>query len=100
MNPQLLELALKKQRLQLQCAAQREALAVAGVALAPVFALADGVRAGARWVARHPEWLAGIVVALLVIRPRAVFRWARRGFFGWQLWRRVRAWRPAATFGR
>ena len=98
MNPRLVELALEKQRLQLQSAAQREALVAAAAGLAPVFAVADGVRDGARWLVRHPEWLAGGIVALLVARPRVVLRWVRRSFFAWQLWRKVGEWRPAGRF--
>lgn len=98
MSPRFLELALRKQRLQLQSAAQREALVAAAAGLAPVFAVADGVRDGAHWLNRHPEWLAGGIVALLVARPRAVLRWARRGFFAWQLWRKVGEWRSSPAF--
>jgi len=96
-SPRFVELALRKQRLQLQSAAQRNALVAAAAGLAPVFAIADGVRDGARWLARHPEWLAGGIVTLLVARPRAVLRWARRGFFAWQLWRKVGEWRAHAS---
>ena len=31
-------------------------------------------------------------VALLVARPRAVWRWARRGLMVWQTWRHSREW--------
>jgi hypothetical protein len=47
-------------------------------------------RCGWHWAKAHPEWLAGIGVALLVARPRAFFRWAKRGFFAWQSLRRLR----------
>ena len=98
MSSGLLELALRKQRLQLQSAAQRDALLVAASGLAPVFAVADGVRDGARWLARHPSWLVGGLVAVLVARPRFVLRWARRSFFAWQLWRKVSEWRATQPF--
>jgi hypothetical protein len=61
-------------------------------------AAVDVVREGARWLGRHPEWLVGTAVALLVARPRLLLRWARRGFFAWQVWRKVREWRPAPVF--
>lgn len=90
MNPRLLALALKKQRLQWEIAAQREQLARYGSGLAPAFGAADRVRDGARWLRRHPEAVAAGIAALVAVRPRVAWRWARRGFFAWQAWRRVR----------
>ena len=90
MNPKNVELALKRQRLQLQAAAQRVMIMQAIESAAPAFGAAEKVRAGWRWAKTHPEWLAGIGVALLVARPRAFFRWAKRGFFAWQSLRRLR----------
>lgn len=90
MNPKIVELALKKQRLQLQAAAQRVMIMQVLESAAPAFGAAEKVRSGLRWAKAHPEWLAGIGVALVVARPRAFFRWAKRGFFVWQSLRRLR----------
>jgi hypothetical protein len=90
MNPKIVELALKKQRLQLQVAAQRVMIMQAFESASPAFGVAEKVRSGVRWAKSHPEWLAGIGVALLVARPRAFFRWAKRGFFVWRSLRRLR----------
>ncbi len=90
MNPKIVELALKKQRLQLQAAAQRVMIMQALESASPAFGVAEKVRTGMRWIKSHPEWLAGIGVALLVARPRAFFRWAKRGFFVWRSLRRLR----------
>ena len=89
MNPKNVELALKRQRLQLQAAAQRVMIMQALESAAPAFGAAEKVRSGLRWAKAHPEWLAGIGVALLVARPRAFFRWAKRGFFIWRSLRRL-----------
>ena len=91
MNPRLLELALKKQRLRLKAAGQRVLSLHALESASPAFGLADKAGAAWHWAKAHPEWLAGAGVALLVARPRAFFRWARRGFFAWQSLRRLRA---------
>lgn len=90
MNPRIVELALKKQRLQLQAATQRVRILHALESASPAFGAAEKVQAALRWAKAHPEWLAGIGVALLVARPRAFFRWAKRGFFFWQSLRRLR----------
>lgn len=92
MNPCLLELALKKQRLQLRSAQLRADFAADAAAFAPLFTAGDRVRNGARWLKSHPEVAVGTGVALLVARPRALMRWARRGLFAWQATRRVRLW--------
>lgn len=90
MNPKVVELALKKQRLQLKAAAQRVMILQALESASPAFTAAERIRAGLRWARSHPEWVAGIAVALIVARPRAFIRWARRGFFVWQSLRRLR----------
>ena len=90
MTPKRVELALKKQRLQLQSAAQRIMILQAIESASPAFGAADKVGEAWRWAKTHPEWLAGIGVALLIARPRAFFRWARRGFFAWRALRTLR----------
>lgn len=91
MNQKFIELALKKQRLQLQAAAQRVMILRALESATPAFGVAEKVRTGWRWAKGHPEWLAGIGVALLVARPRAMWRWAGRSFLAWRALRRLRS---------
>lgn len=90
MNRKFIELALKRQRLQLQAAAQRVMILQALESATPAFGAADKLRAGWRWAKGHPEWLAGIGVALLVARPRTVWRWAGRSFLAWRALHRLR----------
>ena len=90
MNPKIVELALKKQRLQLQAAAQRVKIMRALESTGPALGVAEKFRTGWRWAKSHPEWLVGIGVALIVARPRIVFRWARRSFIVWRTLRRLR----------
>jgi hypothetical protein len=90
-----IELALEKQRLRLEIAAQRQALAEYTEGLKPAFEAVDQVRAGFRWLSRHPEAVAGGVTVLVVARPRTLrffWRWTRRGFFAWRLWRESGRW--------
>jgi len=90
MNPRIVELALKKQRLHLQAAAQRVRILHAIQSVSPAFGVADKARAAVGWAKANPEVLVGAGVVLLVARPRVLFRWAKRGFFLWQGLRRLR----------
>jgi hypothetical protein len=91
MAPRIIELALKKQRLQLQAAAQRVRILHAIESASPAFGAADKLRAGLCWARAHPEVLVGTGIVLLVARPRLLFRWAQRGFFVWEGLRRLRS---------
>lgn len=91
MNSQYrLELALKKQRLQFRCVEQRRELAQDLMPLLPVFAFAETVRNGTRWVREHPAISVGVLVAIFVAKPRFALRWARRAWLAWQGWRKLR----------
>ena len=83
------ELALRKQRLQFKSTALRRDLAHDINGIAPVFRVAERVRAGIVWLRANPLLVGGVVVALVVVRPKASWRWARRGFIAWQAWRRL-----------
>lgn len=90
MTPRQIELALKKQRLQMRSAVLREQLSRYATMARPAFAFADRGRATWRWLRRHPIIPVAISVALLVARPYAALRWAQRGFLAWQAVRKVR----------
>ncbi|MRR52376.1 MAG: hypothetical protein EG825_15965 [Rhodocyclaceae bacterium] len=90
MSPRQLELALKKQRLQLQIVSQREALALHVAGLQPVFTAADQAQRATHWLRRNPETLVAVAVAVLVARPKVVWRWLGRGVLAWRAWARLR----------
>jgi hypothetical protein len=92
MNSRVLELALKKQRLQFKSDSLREQWCGHARGLAPAFGVADQVRTGYVWLRRHPEVLLGTGVAIAVARPRIAWRWLRRGFVAWQFWRNAQRW--------
>jgi hypothetical protein len=100
MNSRQIELALSKQRLQLKSAALRDEFAAHAVVFAPLFAAGDKVHDGARWLRRNPEVAVAAGVALLVARPRSLFRWARRSVVAWQAWSRLNAWLDARRGAR
>lgn len=90
MNSVTLELALKKQRLLIAGESLRADFSRHAAGLAPAFAGADIAVEGFRWARRNPQFVIAAGVALLVARPKRVWRWARRGFIGWQAWRKLR----------
>jgi len=92
MNGQLLALALKKQRLQLNSEAQRAEWVACAAAVKPLCAGVDRLREAGGWLRRHPELLVGGVVVLAVARPRTVFRWLRRSFVAFRFVRRLNGW--------
>lgn len=94
-----IDLALMRQRLQHEAGMQRQALAAHAAGLRPLFEVADGVHAGARWVRRHPEAVAGGVAVLAAASSRTrrfLWRWARRSFIAWKLWRESERWLVAS----
>jgi hypothetical protein len=62
MNPELVELALRKQRLQLRSADERDALVRHAQAFTPVFRGVDRVVDGVRWARDKAPILSGIGV--------------------------------------
>lgn len=89
MNPKVVELALRKQRLQMQAERQREDLARRLEGIEPVLDLADRARDGLAWARGHAPLLTGVAVFVLVSRPRLVWRLAKRAWLGWALWQRA-----------
>jgi hypothetical protein len=58
--------------------------------LIPTLARVDRVRDAVWWLRQRP-WLVGAGVATAVaLRPSRAWRWFRRGWSLWRLWRRLR----------
>lgn len=81
----LLDLALKKQRLLMASAAQREQLALHAAGVQPLFSGADKVVTGLLWLRQHPLLIAASSAAVFILRPRFLVRLATRGYSTWQL---------------
>lgn len=95
MSLRKIELALKKQRLQMRSATLRRNFADHALALQPVCNLADRGREVLCWLRRHPALPVAVFVALLVARPRALLRLAQRGWLVWLALRKLRNFLPA-----
>jgi hypothetical protein len=83
------QLQARREQLRLRSAELRIGIGRDAQVLAGPLALADQVRAGARWVREHPALPVGVLVALAVLRPRRALRWGSRVWRGWRLWRRA-----------
>ncbi len=96
-----IELALQKQRLQIESANLRTEFSRHASGLVPLLAVADHLQAGTRWLGRHPEIIAMAVTLLAAAGSgprRFLWRWVRRGFVVWRLWRNRDRWIKAANF--
>jgi hypothetical protein len=89
MNAKLLELALRKQRLQIESDRLRAQWQGHAQGLAPALGIVDRTRTGLHWLRRHPAVPVGIGVAVAVAKPRFLWRWAKRALLAWQFWRRA-----------
>jgi hypothetical protein len=82
------EYALKKQRLQLESDQLRGQMSGYAQGLKPACHTVDLFADGVRCLARRPLVPVAIAVAVVVSRPRMLWRWARRAYSGWSMWRR------------
>lgn len=99
MDDRLIELYVQRGRLRERIAVQRTQLAHELAPLGNALQLVDRGRAVLRqagqWLITHPAVVSVLVVAVLVWRPRAVFRSLRWGYSAWRSWTRLRAWMHA-----
>lgn len=92
MNRKLARLAQQRQVLLEQCAQQRATLTQAAAPWRNTLAQADKGVAALRYLRSHPIWFAGgggLLLALL--GPGRVWRWLGRGWFGLQMYNRLRS---------
>lgn len=90
MQQRLIELQQQRGRLLERIASQRALLGRQSQPMTRVLHLGDRVGEMAaqckRTALEHPVAVAVLVGAVVVLRPRTVLRWARRGFFAWRSW--------------
>lgn len=94
MNRRLEELLLQRGRLQERITTQRYFLRREIIPVRDALANVDRgiarINAVGQYLKKHPALVAIGVAALLVVKSRRVFQWAKRGFFVWQSWRALR----------
>ena len=93
MNPQALQshvdLALRKQRLQLRAAEQRAVALAQLERIESLLGVVDHARDVAHGLRREAPLLAAGAVVVLLVRPRLALRVARRAWVGWMLYRKL-----------
>ncbi len=90
MNKKQRKLAEKRERLVAQISAQRVTLAQNFETWRMPLAFVDQGLSALRKLGRHPEWIAGVVVLLVVIKPKHVLKWFGRGWGTWQIINKLR----------
>ncbi len=95
MQQRLIELQQQRGRLLERIAHQRNALGQQTEPVVRVLHLGDRVadmaRECKRTIIENPLTTAAVVGAVVVMRPRALLRWAQRGFLAWRSWNTVRS---------
>jgi hypothetical protein len=82
-------LALRQQVLRLRSTELRGRLAADAAVLQPPLALADRVQEGWRWLRANPAAPVAALVVVAVLRPRRVWRWGWKLWWGWRTLRRL-----------
>lgn len=95
MQQRLIELQLQRGRLLERIAHQRDALGQQTEPVVRVLQVGDRVadiaRECKRIVVENPLTTAAVLGAMVVMGPRAVLRWAQRGFLAWRSWNTLRS---------
>lgn len=94
MTNRQIELALKRGRLLERIASQRATLAAQAVPIGRALEKTDRAiavgRAGIDYVKHHPGQVGAAVAILAILQPKRVWRWGRRAFVAWGIWKKVR----------
>ncbi len=93
MQNRLIELHQQRGRLIERITLQRSTLSRQLVPLQGAFNWSDrishAVQDGKAFVQRHPLGLGAAVLAVVLLKPRTLWRWTQRGLVAWRTWRSV-----------
>lgn len=90
MNQQLIDIALKRERLLERIDAQRTRLAGSTDGLRALCAGGDRALAVGRKIRDNPQWVLLAALALALLKPRRAWKLAKAGLFVWRAWAAVR----------
>lgn len=91
MNPNKLQ--LRQQHLLIRSTVLRLQLRGQLDSLQGPAALADQVKTGLVWLYQHPQWPAGVLALLLILKPRRALAWTGKLWWLWRSARVLRRWR-------
>lgn len=91
MNPN--ELQLRQQRLLIRSTELRLQLRGHLQSLQRPAAVADQFKASLVWLYQHPQWPAGALALLLILKPRRALAWTGKLWWLWKSARLLRHWR-------
>lgn len=89
MNPTIVDLALKKQRLQIRAEQQRADMLARLRGVESVLDLVDHARDGVRGLRDQVPLLSAAVLLFVVLKPRLALRLVRRAWLGWMIYRKL-----------
>ena len=90
MNPRQVELALRKQKLQLRAEAQRADITQRLAGIDGALDRVDSLRDHLAWAKDKIPVLSVALIVVLAAKPRLTLRLAKRAWVGWLLVRQVR----------
>ncbi|ENO84939.1 YqjK family protein [Thauera linaloolentis] len=90
MDPRLVDIALRKQRLQLRAEAQRKDMVYRLSGIDAALGRIDAVRGHLSWAKGKAPLLSIGVLTILALKPRLALRVAKRAWLGWLLLRQTR----------
>lgn len=90
MHPRLVDIALRKQRLQLRAESQREDMASRLSGIEAALDRLDAAREHLSWAKEKAPLLSIGLLTVLALKPRLALRLARRAWLGWLLLQRTR----------
>ena len=96
MNPHQIDLALRKQRLQMRADAQRTDLTRRLAGIDGALDRVDALRDHLAWAKDKVPVLSVALLVVLAAKPRLTLRLAKRAWVGWLLMRQVRGGRLSA----
>jgi hypothetical protein len=101
MNQKLIDISIRRGRLIERIAYQRAALGRDMQPICGVLRTADHtiarVRTATNFLKKHPGLVLAAAALLASLKPRRVWRWAKRGFVVWRTWKTLR--KQLATLG-
>lgn len=90
MNEKALAVAMRHGALKARIDEQRRILAQQVVPLELALARGDAALRGVDWLKHHPAAIGLAVAAVVVVRPKAAWRWGKRAFLVWRGWQAIR----------